>query len=96
MPNLDGDGLHDDEERIAKGLGDVSLGGGGGGGGVGTTEMPDLDEIPGMEEDDFEKGDDEATAAVPKASVIPASGVVNARYVCWVCWKSKEWLMVSL
>ena len=28
-PDLDGDGLHDDEDRIAKGLGGVLLGGGG-------------------------------------------------------------------
>ena len=28
IPDLDGDGLHYDEERIAQGLGHVSLGGG--------------------------------------------------------------------
>ena len=96
IPDLDGDGPHDDEERIAKGLGGVLLGGGGGGEGIGTTETPDLDDIPDMEEDDLEEGDDEATAA-PKLSVIPvAAGVVDARYVCWVCWESKEWLMISL
>ena len=60
----------------------MSLGGGGGGGeGVGTTETPDFDDIPDMEEDDLEEGDDEATAAAPKVSVVPASGVVDARYV---------------
>ena len=37
--------------------------------GVGTTETPDLDDIPNME-DDLEEGDDEATAAAPKVSVI--------------------------
>ena len=70
----------------------MSLSGGGGGGeGVGTTETPDLDDIPDMEEDDLEEGDDEATAAAPKASVVPsAAGVVDARYVYWVAgnWKS--------
>ena len=82
IPDLDGDGLHEDEERIVQGLGRVSLGGGvGGGEGVGTTEAPDLDDIPDMEEDDLEEGDDEAMAAAPKASVIPVSGVVDARYV---------------
>ena len=66
IPDLDGDGPHDDEERIAKGLGGVSLGRGEGDG-VGTTETPDLDDILDMEEDDLEEGDDEATAAAPKA-----------------------------
>ena len=79
-----------------KGLGGVSFGAGGGGEGVGMAEAPDLNDIPDMEEDDLEEGDDEAIAAAPKVSAIPASGVVNARYVCWVCWKLKEWLMVSL
>ena len=84
IPDLDGDGPHEDEESIAQGLGRVSLGGGAGGGGgegVGTTETPDLDDIPDMEEDDLEEGDDEATAAAPKVSVVPASGVLDARYV---------------
>ena len=47
---------------------------------VGTTETPDLDDIPNMEEDDLEEGDNEATAA-PKVSVIPSAGVVDAGYV---------------
>ena len=65
-----------------QGLGCVLLGGGGGGGeGVGTMETPDFNDIPDMEEDDLEEGDDEAMAAVPKVSVVPASGVVDARYV---------------
>ena len=60
----------------------MSLGGGGGGGeGAGTTETPDLDDIPDMEEDDLEEGDDEAMAAAPKVSVLPAAGVLDARYV---------------
>ena len=57
IPDLDGDGPHEDEGRIAKGLGRVSSGGGGGGGeGVWTTETPDLDDIPDTEEDDLEEG----------------------------------------
>ena len=83
IPHLDGDGLHEDEEKIPQGLGHVLLGGAGGGSeGVGTTETPHLDDIPNMEEDDLEEGDDEATAAAPKVSVVPsAAGVVDARYV---------------
>ena len=48
IPDLDGDAPHDDEERIAKALGGVSLGAGGGVEGVGTTETPDLDNILNM------------------------------------------------
>ena len=50
-------------------------------GGVGTTETPDLYDIPDMEKDDLEEGDDDAMAAAPKVSVIPAAGVVDAWYV---------------
>ena len=67
------------------------LGGAGGGGeGVGMTKMPDLDDIPNMEEDNLKEGDDEVMAAVPKVSVVPASGVVDARYVYGFAgnWKS--------
>ena len=73
IPDLDGDGPHEDEERSVKGLGGMSLGGGGGGEGVGTMETPDLDDIPNMEEGDLEEGDDEATAAAPKVLVISAA-----------------------
>ena len=45
-------------------------------------ETSDLDDISDIEEDDLlEEGDDESTAAVPKVLVIPASGVVDTRYV---------------
>ena len=55
---------------------------GGGGEGFGTAETRDLDDIPDMEEDDLEEGDDEAMAAAPKVSVVPsAAGVVDAMYV---------------
>ena len=59
----------------------MSLGGGGGG---------------GEEEEDLEEGDDEATAAVPKVSVVPASGVVDARYVVVGFARNRKWLMNSL
>ena len=75
----------------------MSLGGGGGGEGVGMTATPNLDDIPDMEEDDLEEGDDEATAAAPKVSVIHAAGVVNARYVIvGFAGNQEEWLMISL
>ena len=48
-----------------------------------------MDDIPDMEEDDLEEGDDDATAA-PKVSVIPVSGVVDARYVVVGFAKSKS------
>ena len=80
ISKLGGDRLHDNE-RIVKGLGGMLLGGGGGGEGVGMMETSDLDDIPDIEEDDLEEGDDEATAAVPKVSVIPAAGVLDTRYV---------------
>ena len=63
-------------------------GGAGGGEGVGTTERPDLEDIPDTE------GDGEATAAARKVSVLAAAGVVDARYVCWVCWKSERALII--
>ena len=91
IPDLDGDGPHGDEERIARGLGGVSLDGAGEGVGA---ETPDLDDIPDMEEDDLEEGDDEATAA-PKVQAKPAAGAVDGRYVCLLgCWKSKRMLML--
>ena len=49
-----------------------------------------MDDIPEMEEDDLEEGDDEATVAVPKVSIVPAAGVHDARYVCWVAGNQEE------
>ena len=66
IPDLDGDGPHDDEERLAKGLGGVLLGGAGGGERAGVMETPNLDDIPNLEEEDLEEGNDEAMAAAPK------------------------------
>ena len=44
-------------------------------------ETSDLHDMPDIEADDLEEGDDEATDAVPKVSVIPAAGVLDTRYV---------------
>ena len=46
--------------------------------GATVSETPDLDDIPDMEEEDLEEGEDEATA-VPKA--IASGGVIDARRV---------------
>ncbi|KAG9309261.1 autophagy-related protein 3 [Chiua virens] len=65
IPDLDGDADHE----LATAVGNVSISST-----TGATvgETPDLDDIPDMEEEDLEEGEDEATAA-PKAV---ASGVV--------------------
>lgn len=42
-------------------------------------EIPDMDEIPDMEEDGLEEAEDEATAVPPpKATAPAASGVIDA------------------
>lgn len=46
--------------------------------GATVSETPDLDDIPDMEEEGLEEGEDEATAA-PKAVV--SGGVIDARQV---------------
>lgn len=70
IPDLDGP---QDADHVTAGMGGLSLGSSAGGN---AAETPDLDDIPDMEEDDLEAGD-EATAA-PKPSVTP-SGVIDAR-----------------
>jgi len=78
IPDIEGPG--DDADGITAGVGSMGLGGHG----SKEPELIDLDDIPDMEEDDLEAGD-EATAA-PKASVsatpktIP-SGLVSPRLV---------------
>ncbi|KAF9467408.1 autophagocytosis associated protein [Collybia nuda] len=74
IPDLDGP---QDDDNIASGIGSLSLGSGSGGG---TAETPDLDDIPDMEEDDLEEGD-EATAATtkPSAAVIDAGDIEVAK-----------------
>lgn len=60
-PGADSAGLteipDDDGDDVARGLGNLSLGGGQGE----SNDTPDLDDIPDMEEEDLEEGD-EATA----------------------------------
>ncbi|GBE80587.1 autophagocytosis associated protein [Sparassis latifolia] len=59
-------------DGVSNGMGNLSLSGANG-------EIPDMDEIPDMEEQDLEAGDDEATAA-PKASA-PASNIIDSSEV---------------
>lgn len=61
IPDLDGPG---EATGITNAIGSMSLGTGTTSAGVGVAgEIPDMDEIPDMEEEDLEAGDDEATAA---------------------------------
>jgi ubiquitin-like-conjugating enzyme ATG3 len=69
IPDLDGH----EADTVASDIGKLSLGGGKT---VVADTPPDLDDIPDMEEEDLEAGDDAATAA-PKAS--QAAGVIDAR-----------------
>jgi ubiquitin-like-conjugating enzyme ATG3 len=93
IPDLDGPG---DAEGVTSAMSGLNLGAAPGAGGIG--EIPDMDEIPDMEEEDLEAGDDEATAA-PNV-VAPTPGVIDAAYVvldfrildftdtfCWVAVK---------
>jgi ubiquitin-like-conjugating enzyme ATG3 len=74
IPDLDGPG---DGEGMSSAMSGLNLGSTPGGGAVG--EIPDMDEIPDMEEDDLEAGDDEATA--PPKVVAATPGVIDATYV---------------
>lgn len=56
-------------EAVTTGMGSLSLG-------ALDVETPDLDDIPDMEEDDLEAGDDEATASKAPAAT---TGVLDAR-----------------
>jgi len=72
IPDLDGPG---DTDGVAGAMSGLNLGTTHGA----VAEIPDMDEIPDMEEDDLEAGDDEATAA-PKVSA-KTPGVIDATYV---------------
>ncbi|KAJ7077283.1 autophagocytosis associated protein [Mycena belliarum] len=66
IPDLDGPA----DDALAQGVGALALGA------DAAAETPDLDDIPDMEEDGLEEGEDEATAA-PKAT----PGVIDASQV---------------
>lgn len=61
---------------VSGAMGNLSIDGANG---AGIGEIPDMDEIPDMEEEDLEAEEDEATAA-PK-SAAPTSRVIDARYI---------------
>ncbi|KAI6157995.1 putative E2-like enzyme [Pisolithus tinctorius] len=74
IPDLDGD--HD---QLATAMGNVSLTSSAG---ATVGETPDIDDIPDMEEEGLEAGDDEATAGPPpKAGVLSSGGVIDASQV---------------
>ncbi|KAF7985077.1 hypothetical protein HWV62_8947 [Athelia sp. TMB] len=77
IPDADGDG---EAEGVTHAMGNLNIAHGGGGSAVG--EIPDMDEIPDMEED-LEEGEDEAAApaAPPKSAPAPAGGVIDATQV---------------
>jgi ubiquitin-like-conjugating enzyme ATG3 len=59
---------------VTSAMGGLNLGTTPGAGVIG--EIPDMDDIPDMEEEDLEAGDDEATAAPKVAPTTP--GVIDA------------------
>jgi ubiquitin-like-conjugating enzyme ATG3 len=82
IPDLDGPG---EATGITNTMGSMSLGAGTTSAGAGAAgEIPDMDEIPDMEEEDLEAGDDEATAA-PNVAV----STVNATDASYVSPSSK-------
>lgn len=70
IPDVD-DGAH----GVTQAMGGLSVSGSKGG----AEEIPDIDDIPDMDEEDLEAGDDEATAAAPKAAAPASSGVIDPR-----------------
>ena len=74
IPDLDGPG---DNDGVTSGMRGMNLGTTPGAGAI--AEIPDMDEIPDMEEEDLEAGDDEANA-VPKVTAT-TPGVIDATYV---------------
>lgn len=76
------DDIPDVDEGVSQGMSGLSLGGSSAG--KGFEEIPDMDDIPDMEEEGLEDEDDEATAA-PKTSapaVIQPKCVIASRKVC--------------
>lgn len=79
IPDVDGDDHAD--EGMSRGMGGLSLSSGKD---SVPAAIPDMDDIPDMEEEDLE-GDDEAAVAVaaPKAAA-PVSGAIDVRYVSFI------------
>ena len=80
IPDLDGPG---EADGIASAMGMMNIGPGSAGAGVDGAvvvgEIPDMDEIPDMEEAGLEEAEDEATAAPPQKTTAPAaSDVIDA------------------
>ncbi|TFK44133.1 autophagocytosis associated protein [Crucibulum laeve] len=73
IPDLDGP---QDDDDVAARIGGLSLASSGG---AGTTETPDLDDIPDMEEEDLEAGDEATAAPKTTPAVIDASQVEVAK-----------------
>ncbi|KAH7925649.1 putative E2-like enzyme [Leucogyrophana mollusca] len=73
IPDLDGEA----DGGLSDAMGNVSIASTAG---ATVGETPDLDDIPDMEEEDLEEGDDEATAA-PKGGVSSSGGVLDATQV---------------
>lgn len=72
IPDVDDHG----DESITQGIGGLSLDTGKD---SSAPDIPDMDEIPDMEEEDLE-GEDEAAVAAPKTAA-PSPGVIDARFV---------------
>lgn len=71
IPDLDGPG---EAAGITNAMGSMGLGAGSTNAGAAATgEIPDMDEIPDMEEEDLEEGVDEATVAPKVANATDAS-----------------------
>ena len=68
IPDIDGPGEGDD---LAAGVGSLSLG-------SKEPEVIDLDEIPDMEEDDLEDGDEATAAPKAPAAVVPPKAALSA------------------
>lgn len=78
IPDLDGPG---EVDGVTHAMGSLNVGSGSASAGAEAVgEIPDMDEIPDMEEEGLEEADDEATAA-PK-SAPPTTGVIDATYDC--------------
>lgn len=72
IPDIDGPG-----DDITSGIGSMSLRTTGN-----EPEIPDLDDIPDMEEEGLEDGDEATAQKAPTATLSKPSGLVDSRRVC--------------